>query len=247
MKLRVAAVIAGSLTVAAALLLGWLWFAARHVPSFYQQALHVPPPQLQEESDRLLENAAALASNVHREGRWQALFTADEINGWLAVDLPKNFPELQPQGIAEPRVAIQPKCVSLACRYQDGPVEAVLSLDGEVYMQEPNVLSVRIHKARAGSLPLPLAKVLELISQAAAEANLPLNWLQAGGDPVAVIHLHPPHDEQENAYQLETIELREGELYVAGTTTREGSSSPSQKTAEPLASTFEGEGEAKKR
>lgn len=245
MKLRIAAVLLGGLMGAAALLLCWLYWAARRVPTFYQEALHAESAQLHERSDRLLENAAALASNVRQEGRWQAMFTAEQINGWLAVDVAKNFPELLPPGIADPRVAFQSGRVKLACRYRDGPVETVLSLEGEVYVQEPNVLSVRIHQARAGSLPAPLGQVLQGISKAAADANLQLSWLQAGGDPVAVIRFHPPYDEQGNSQQLETIELRDGELYVAGSTTHGESDGAPSPGREPLASTPKGD--AKKR
>ena len=241
MKLRIAAVLTGSLAVAAALLLGWLALAARHVPAFYHEALQLKGDRLQDQSDRLVENAAALASNVRQPGRWHALFTADQINGWLAFDAARNFPELLPEGVADPRVSIKSNRLLLACRYLSGPVETVLSFDGEIYMQEPNVLSVRIHCARAGSLPAPLGQVLHAVSQAALDANLQLNWLQAEGDPVAIIRLHPLRDEHHNAYQLETLELRDGEIYVAGSTTNGPSDAVPSEAPGPLASKPDGE------
>lgn len=245
MKLRIAAVLTGSLAVAAALLLGWLVLAARHVPAFYREALRLEDVRLQEQSDRLVENAAALASNVRQQGRWHALFTAEQINGWLAFDVASNFPELLPPGIADPRVAIESNRVLVACRYLDGPLETVLSLDGEIYMQEPNVISVRIHRARAGSLPAPLGQVLHAISKAALDAKLQLSWLQAEGDPVAVIRWRPPQDERQNAYRLETFELRDGEIYVAGRTTNGPSDGLPDKPSGPLAT--KPDGDAKKR
>lgn len=236
MKLRVTAVVASGLTVVAAALLGWLFVAARHVPDFYRQALNVENARLQEHSDRLVETAAALVSNVRQEGRWQAMFTAEQVNGWLAVDATRNFPELLPAGVAEPRVAIEAGRLKLACRYLGGPVETVLSLDGEVYLEEPNVLSIRVHRARAGSLPAPLGRVLHAISQAALDANLQLNWLQAGGDPVAVIRWPTPRDERQNFYHLETLELHDGQIYLAGRTTKGPSEGAPEKSPEPLAS-----------
>src|SRR5512146_2317099 len=102
MHLRSAAMLAGGLATLVLLALGGIYSAARHVPGFYHDALQADPAARQRQSDELLENAAALASSVGQEGRWHALFTAEQINGWLAVDVAKNFPELVPQGVADP-------------------------------------------------------------------------------------------------------------------------------------------------
>lgn len=242
MKLRIAAMLAGGLATLVLLALGGIYSAARHVPGFYKDALQTAPSARQRQSDELLENAAALASSVGQEGRWQALFTAEQINGWLSVDVAKNFPELVPQGVADPRVAIHPDRIAVACRYLDGPVETVLSLEGEAYVEEPNVLAVRIVRARAGSLPAPLGSLLAGISRAADGAGLQLRWLQSGGDPVAVIRLQSLGDEGNRRRQIETIELRDGEIYLAGRTV--SGSGPSAPAAEPLAAS---PGESKKR
>jgi hypothetical protein len=226
MKLRLATALAVGCIAIALLALGSAYWAARRVPAFYQQVLQAGPAALKQNSDQLLENAAALASRVQNEERWQALFTAEQINGWLAVDVVKNFPELLPKGVADPRIAIHPDRVALACRYLDGPVETVLSLEGEVYLQEPNVLSVRILRARAGALPAPLGSLLQAISRAADDAGVQLRWLQAGGDPVAVVRLHPPGGEARQLHQIGTLELREGEIYLAGRTFRGAESGP---------------------
>ncbi|HUY89168.1 MAG TPA: hypothetical protein VMV10_10565 [Pirellulales bacterium] len=234
MNLRFAAALTGSFAALALLVLGGTYVAARRVPRFYQQALQAAPEIRERQSDELLENAAALASCVRKEGSWRALFTADQINGWLAVDVAKNFPELFPQGVADPRVAIGPDRIAIACRYLDGPVETVLSLEGEAYVQEPNVLSIRILRARAGSLPAPLGGLLKGISNAADKAGMQLHWLQAEGDPVAVIRLQPPRDERNQLRQIETIELRDGEIYLAGRTTS-ASNPSSHEASAPLA------------
>ena len=239
MKLRLAAALAGGFVTLVLLALGGLYGAARHVPRFYQQALSAEPAVRQQHSDRLLENAAALASSVARQGRWQALFTAEEINGWLAVDAVKNFPELLPPGVADPRVTIERDRIAVGCRYLDGPVETVLTLEGEAYLEEPNVLAVRIRRARAGSLPAPLGSLLAGISRAADAAGVQLHWLQSDGDPVAVIRLQPTGDEQASLHSIETIELRDGEIYLAGRTLGADPSAP--KSSPPLAAAPEAE------
>jgi hypothetical protein len=220
MKLRIAAGVAGLATLVVGGVLAWGFWAATRVPPFYVEALRCEPEAQQVASDKLLETATTLASNVRKEGRWQALFTADQINGWLAVDLAKNFPDTLPPGVVDPRVHIRRDGVTVACRYLDGAVVTVMSLDAEIYIDQPNVLSVRLHNARAGAIPVPMGEILDGVQQAATEANFQLTWLQAEGDPVALVRFHPPRDDENTLYELETLELRQGEIYVAGRTTR---------------------------
>ncbi len=70
--------------------------------------------------------------------------------------------------------------------------------------------------ARAGALPVPLTQVLDGITQVARELQLRLEWRKDHGDPVALITFPQPRDSQSVAVQLETVELRDGELLVAG-------------------------------
>ncbi|HUY36109.1 MAG TPA: hypothetical protein VMV69_25445 [Pirellulales bacterium] len=220
MKLRIAVGAACLVALVAGGFLAWGYWAATRVPHFYRESLKLHPEAQQVASDQLLETATALASNVRKEGRWQALFTSEQINGWLAVDLARNFPDTLPPGVVDPRVQIRPEGVTVACRYLHGAVATVMSLDAEIYMQEPNVLSVRLHNARAGAIPVPMGEILDGVQQAATEAEFQLTWQQAEGDPVALVRVHPPRDDEDTLYVLETLELRDGALYVAGRTTR---------------------------
>lgn len=195
-----------------------LYGASQQVPEFYRQALETDPARRREASDAMLQRATALANDVKKEGRWQGLFTAEQINGWLAVDLVENHPDLLPGDISDPRVAIEPEGLTVAFRFQRGKINTVLSLSADAYLTEPNVAALRIRKARAGMLPLPLEKVLEYISKAAKRLELKLEWRQADGDPVALISIPPPRDEEDRLVQIETLRLGKGEVYVSGST-----------------------------
>ncbi|HWB09214.1 MAG TPA: hypothetical protein VG826_08320 [Pirellulales bacterium] len=206
-------------------LLAWGYWAARRVPPFYAAAVAVPPEAHREASDRLLESAAALASNVQKEGQWQAIFTTEQINGWLATQLDETFPGLLPDYVADPRVTVGPDGILFGCRYLKGNVETVVSLKAELFVNESNVLKVRLSHARAGAFPLPLGNVLEGVTRAATDAKVQLSWLQADGDPVAVIRLHPSDDRV--FYRLEKLRLGDNEVFVAGyTVPRESDGSP---------------------
>ncbi len=203
----------GGLALVAVVLL----MAARHVPGFYEEALSAEPAALREANDELLQRATALTNDIRRHGRWNALFTADQINGWLSVDLVQNHPELLDEGFSEPRIRIESGRVTLACRYHRGPLETVVSARFEIYLAEPNVMALRIDAARAGALPVSIKTIVDGVSQAAERMNLRVEWRQAGGDPVALITLPATHDAR-SVYRLDALQLRQGELYVTGRT-----------------------------
>jgi hypothetical protein len=217
-KRRILRWIAYCLALLIVLALLGLYLAVRHEPAFYRRALQADPAELAKGSDRLVRQAAALQSVGQREGRWEAVITAVEINGWLAVDLAKNHPNALPPALKEPRVAIDPSGITMACRYQQGVVNSVLNLKVQPYLAEPNVIALRIVRARAGAMPAPLRQVLDAITEAARAADLPLQWRPADGDPVALLPL--PTDEGDRIVRIEKIELREGEIYVTGSTQR---------------------------
>lgn len=202
------------------------WAALRQVPGFYRAALATDDSRLARASDELLEQAAALASRARDEGDWHVVLTAEQINGWLAVDMVRNHRSLLPDGFREPRVAIENGRLLLACRYERSGVSAIVTLDVEAYLSASNELALRIHKARAGSLPLPLARLLDSISHTARDLQLHVDWYQQEGDPLALIRLPEPDAEPGKHVTIRTFQLRPGELYVAGRTQHAAGYSP---------------------
>jgi hypothetical protein len=214
-KKRLIFLVIGGLAIVVVLICFGLYFAVQYEPAFYRNAVQIDPAALEKGSDQMLQKTAALTSAVKKRGRWEALFTAEQVNGWLAVDLVKNHPNTLPPGFYAPRVAVEPTQVTLACRYEHGVIHSVLSLTVEPYMPEPNILAMRIIKARIGLLPAPLGQVVEGISRAARDMELQLAWRSAGGCPVALLSL--PQTDNNRAVRIETLQLGEGEVYVQGT------------------------------
>ena len=186
------------------------------MPEFYDRAIQADPVAQQDASDTMLRKTAAFVSDVGNEDEWKSLFTEDEINGWLAVDLVENHRDALPSAVTDPRVSIQPDRLTLACRYDRDGWNCVLSVTIDVYLAEPNVVALRIRQARAGAVPLPLKDVVERITAAAEQADLELRWQQAEGDPVALVSIRPPRDEGKREVRIESIKLGEGEVYLAG-------------------------------
>lgn len=209
----------------------WAYRATQFVPAFYQQAMTVPAERYAAASDELLQQTTVLYDNLRHREHWDATFTAEQINGWLAVDLVQNHPQALPGYLRDPRIRIGPAGIELACRY-DREITTVFSLDLDAYLPEPNLLALRVRGARAGSLPLPLGSVLDAIAQGAERMKLRIRWAQSDGDPVALVRL-APRTRGDQRYQVETIELREGAIYLAGRTYRDADAPPTIARSQP--------------
>jgi hypothetical protein len=217
---RAMLVLLATFVVGAAILLTAAYRASQAVPEFYEAALVSKPVEQKAAADALERQVLNLHNEVRRPGRWEARFSQDQINGWLAADLPAKFPGALPRGVSDPRVNIQPEKMQLAVRYQQGDVLTVLSLAGDAYLTDrPNEIAVRIERVRAGAVPVPLGQFLEKIAERATDAGLPLRWTEEEGDPVAIVAL-PLHRREFRGrnLQVDKLEIGEGEIVVSGQT-----------------------------
>jgi hypothetical protein len=217
-RLKIVALAAAAMLVLAAVSLWSLYRASQQVPEFYSAAVSRDPKVQHVARDEFIADVTALASDLHGTGTWQRLFSADEINAWLALELTKNYPDVLDPRVRDPRISIHEQEATIACRFEDGGLTTVLSLTVEAYLAEPNLVALRVCRARAGALPVPLGQVLEGISQAAQQLKLRLEWRTTRGDPVALISFASLGDTQAPRLELTSVELREGELFVAGRT-----------------------------
>jgi uncharacterized protein YpmS len=211
-------ILIGCATLAALIVIALaVFFSLRYEPQFYVEALAVDHESQKKASDEMLRRAAELVNDTKKRGKWQIAFTAQQINGWLAVDLVNNHPNMLPSYLSDPRVAINPDGVVLACRYKQGVVSSVLALTVEPYLPEQNAPALRIVSARAGLLPMPLGRVLDAISQAAMLSDWRIEWRQSGGDPVAMFR--PPQPATGGpAVKIETVRVDKGEIFISGST-----------------------------
>lgn len=208
----------GLLLAGGLLVLLALWLALRHVPAGYQELVTPDPTRAVQSSNEMVRRSLDLRNSLARGGPWQACFSAEHLNGWFAVDMLQNHPGLLPTGWSEPRVQITPDGIVGYCRLRQGMIDSVVSLHCEVSLPEPNVLAVRICRVRAGVLPLPLKEVIDRISQVAAQRQIRLHWRQAGGDPVALVHLDFRHPESKRQVQVESFQIQDGTLCLRGST-----------------------------
>jgi hypothetical protein len=226
-KYRIAAV---ALATAVAVVAVGLWAtvrAARQVRPFYQQALTVEPHILERGRQELESRATALYSDVQNRGTWQAVFTAEQINGWLATQLADslnsadaNFEKTNTPAadVREPRIAIAPGVITLGFKTHQGGVDTVVSVDASVFLTDEGDVAVRLVKVQAGALPLPVGIVADKLSAACARLSLPVLWSENEGQPVAMIRIGNAADSPATRWFIDALELTEGELFVAGHT-----------------------------
>jgi hypothetical protein len=216
--LRVAIVLASGIAVLVVASLLAVYRASQQVPEFYRLAIHCDAQRREAASKEMLRTATALVNNAQKEGVWEAEFTEEQINGWLAVDLVENHGQALPPEVRDPRVAIHSNGAKIGWRWSGDELSAVFSLDVLLGLAEPNQIALTIRGARAGTVPLPLGQVLDTVTNAARELNLQLTWKKSGGHPVALITIPAPDSEEMKMIVVETIELRQGALYLAGKT-----------------------------
>jgi hypothetical protein len=220
-KKRIAAIVLLAVAGVLVAALGGVYYAMGRVRPFYQQALALDPQTLEQGSREMESRATALYSEARQPGRWQAAFTAEQINGWLALQLAEVYADALPHNISEPRVAIDDDRFALGFRARRGGVDTVVSADASVMLTDAGEVAIRLLSVRAGALPLPVMQVADDAARACQELSLPVRWTQDAGRPVALVDVNQDAATKAKRIFFDAIELRDGALYLAGHTTGE--------------------------
>lgn len=214
---RVLALVA--LAVAAlASLPGLAWLSLTHEPGFYREMVKKPRADREREARRFVAQSLQLRNDIVNEPTWDAVFSDEEVNAWLAEDLVTHFADQLPPEVHEPRVRFEMELVTLAFGLDQGPVRSVIWVVARPRVPEPNVLELTFEKIRAGMLPVPAEHVLDRITAHARGQGLDVRWKREGGLPVAVLR-YTPHDGRDDV-KLERIDIRDGQIRLAGRSDR---------------------------
>ena len=199
------------------------WWAVRqtqHVPEFYTQAVTKLPAKTAEASMRLQADVEQFQSDAAKLGSWHATFSDQEINAWLAEELPKRFPQLLRSGVSDPRIVIEDDRLRVAARYKDRRFDTVVSMDLQAELtEEANMLAIRFTNVRAGALPLPIEQFLKQITHEAAKGDVDVRWDITEDGPVALVNVPREHPKYVvNPVIVESLQLADGELVLWGHT-----------------------------
>ncbi|MGL4594720.1 MAG: hypothetical protein ACRCUY_08335 [Thermoguttaceae bacterium] len=165
--------------------MGFIYMSAQKMPGFYYEAISVSPDVEKERYDSMLKKTIRLNNALQNPQKpWSAMFTAADINSYLAVEIPKQGSNLLPEYILQPRISFSHRQVEIACRiYQDGISMGVYLVLG-LTIPEPSRLQIRIKEARIGLIPIGREFFAPLLKDALKSNGFEVSESTEAGDPV---------------------------------------------------------------
>jgi hypothetical protein len=202
--------------------LGTLTVLTQHEPAFYRRA-GIPPGQERKEISARCEGRAFGVVNDIRvgggdKGNWGGQFSEAELNCYLAEHFITSglAKKMLPEGISDPRIAIDKNCIRLGFRYGCSPWSTVVSVSFRAWLAkgEPNVIILELQGLHAGALPISAQSLLEDISDALRQQNIQVSWYRHDGYPTAALKFQS--DQPRPPAQLLQLEATPGMLTVVG-------------------------------
>lgn len=226
-----------SLVLSSTVLLGSLAFLAvvyrstQSEPDFYRRALKIDAEDYASAGEELEIEALELRNQIVSEDQWNATFTDEQMNGWLAVDLPNKFPGRLPKSVMDPRLRVENGRVTLACRYQGERFQGLVQLECEPFLTDAdNEIGLKVCHLKSGWIPLPIDAWLNELSRQSLKVGLPIRWTQEGGQPVALLVLPLARVNEERKIVLEQLICEEGQLQLSGRTEKADAATESAPT-----------------
>lgn len=194
------------------------WLSLGYVPEFYRDVERLPTHQRREQAKQFFAQSMQLRNDIVNEPRWEAVFSAEEVNAWLAEDLMAYFADRVPAGIRDPRVAFDADRITLAFQFDDGPIHSVVWVVARVSVAEENVVALTVEKIRAGVLPIPAERLIAKLDQHAKANGLEIRWQTDHGQPQALLAYRTSSRRRDVV--LEHLEVLDGRLRLAGRSQR---------------------------
>lgn len=189
---------------------------ARREPAFYGSASVAAATEAAEaNARRMLSKASSMHAAIQAAAPWDAVITADEVNAWLAVDVPRNHSRLLPANTSDPRIAFTPHHVLAGVRLGSGLFSTVAWVDAEVRLCGVNQVGLAVIDAGLGGLPLPRAALVRQFARQLHALGLVTDLRRGESGPLLVVSAPATYDAKAAA-RLETLVVGDGELLLAG-------------------------------
>src|SRR5208283_4687849 len=105
-----------------------VWFSSTYQPSYYRAMVSLPHKQREIKAKHFVAQSLQLRNDICNEPSWEAVFTDQEVNAWLAEDLVTHFAEQLPPEVYEPRVLFELNRITLAFLLKQGGVQSVITV-----------------------------------------------------------------------------------------------------------------------
>jgi len=209
------AVIVGLVLLVIATIPGLIWVSLTHRPGFYLAMVRLPGTDRAVKAKRFVAQSLQLRNDICNEPTWEAIFTDQEVNAWLAEDLVTHFADQFPPEVHEPRVVFEVDRVTLAFQLDQGPFSSVIWVVARPHVPEGNVLELTLEKIRAGVLPVPADRILDRISEHARAHGLDVRW-NRGEEGYPIVTLRYTPDSERDDIKLEQVQIQSGQIRLAG-------------------------------
>jgi hypothetical protein len=195
-----------------------IWFCLTYQPSYYRDMVHLTREQRAGQAKKFVAQSLQLRNDICNEPNWEAVFSDQEVNAWLAEDLVTHFLDQLPPEVNEPRLLFELDRVILAFQLRQRGVESVITVVARPRVPEGNTVELTLEKIRAGILPVPADNVLDRIIEYARLHGVDVEWTRKDGYPVVVMR-YTPNVEREDV-ELEEVQIRAGQIRLAGRSDR---------------------------
>ena len=148
---------------------GWLYWAAHQVPTFYQDAVRVDEPKAEEERreavERVTRQTRDVVERIQEDTAWEYEITPQELNAWLVDELPDQVGGEWPPELADPRVAFEKDRVLLGAMIDTPVWKGVAALALHPRLERPRTLVLEIESLKIGKVAIPIERLLAEIPE----------------------------------------------------------------------------------
>ena len=199
---------------------GVLGYMLKSEPAFYTAAACPADYDTREKASRMLTRVQELKNDIRTRGEWGETFTAEDLNCFFAEMMTDNgsFSSVLPKGFHSPRVAIEGDRLKLGLRYGKGLWSTIVWVELRIWLvaDEVNLMAMEVCNLRAGKLGIGAQSILDAIEELARESNIDVTWYRHNRNPVGLFRFFP--DQPRPVSQVLTLEVRDGQIVVAGQT-----------------------------
>lgn len=198
-----------------------VFLLVQHQPDFYLRTALPPGQERKQRGGKFFAQFIQFSEDVRNYQQWSARFEQECINSYFDEQFVSSglAERVLPEGISEPRIAIESEKIRLAFRYGMGPLTTVISIDLRMWLapKEPNAIVLELGGLHAGALPIAAQSLLERVSEAARQNNIEVTWYRYRGNPVAILRFQA--DQDHATIRLDHLVLHPGSLEIHGRST----------------------------
>jgi hypothetical protein len=208
----------GSVLGALAAIPAGIWLSLTYQPSYYRAIVGLTREQRAGRARKFVAQSLQLRNDIVNEPTWEAVFTDQEVNAWLAEDLVTYFADQLPPEVTEPRVLFELDHMTLAFQLRHGGLQSVITVVARPRVPGGNTVELTLERIRAGILPVPADHILDRIIEYARYHGVDVEWARRDGYPVVLMR-YTPHIDREDV-QLEELQIRDHQIRLAGRSDR---------------------------